>query len=118
MAVFWSGRAAPAAGWVRGGEAGRQGKAGGLEELQDDLDLWIEEYNEVRTHQGRWCYGKTPMQTFRDSIDLAREKMSAAERGTIRNNVLEAIVMDGKEPSHGYRQGPIGLSDISAPGTN
>ena len=50
-----------------------------IEELQADLDLWIEEYNEVRTHQGRWCYGKTPMQTFRDSIDLAREKMIAAE---------------------------------------
>jgi transposase InsO family protein len=50
-----------------------------IEELQGDLDLWIEEYNEVRTHQGRWCYGKTPMRTFRDSIDLAREKMIAAE---------------------------------------
>ena len=50
-----------------------------IEELQGDLNTWIVEYNEVRTHQGRWCYGKTPMQTFRDSIDLAREKMIAAE---------------------------------------
>jgi len=24
-------------------------------------------YNEARTHQGRWCFGKTPMQTFLDS---------------------------------------------------
>jgi hypothetical protein len=39
----------------------------------------VELYNEVRTHQGRWCYGKTPMQTFLDSIPLAREKMIAAE---------------------------------------
>src|SRR4029079_13823661 len=45
-----------------------------LEELQQDLDHWIEEYNETRPHQGRWCYGKTPMQTFRDSLDLAKEK--------------------------------------------
>ena len=50
-----------------------------LAELQADLDAWRREYNEVRTHQGRWCYGKTPMQTFLDSIPLAREKMIAAE---------------------------------------
>ncbi len=25
-------------------------------------------------HQGRWCYGKTPMCTFLDSLELAREK--------------------------------------------
>jgi len=34
-----------------------------LEELQEDLDEWLRYYNEERTHQGRWCYGKTPMQT-------------------------------------------------------
>ncbi len=26
----------------------------------------------------RWCYGKTPMQTFLDSVPLAKEKMLAA----------------------------------------
>ena len=52
---------------------------GSIEELQADLDRWIEEYNEIRPHQGRWCYGKTPMQTFRDSIDLTKEKMIAAQ---------------------------------------
>src|SRR6516162_3609794 len=45
------------------------------EELQRDLDLWLREYNEVRPHQGRWCYGKTPLQTFIDGAPLAREKM-------------------------------------------
>jgi transposase InsO family protein len=50
-----------------------------IEALQRDLDGWMEEYNEVRTHQGRWCYGKTPMQTFRDALPLARQKMLAAE---------------------------------------
>ena len=49
-----------------------------LEELQADLDVWIQEYNEQRPHQGRWCYGKTPMQTFLDSVPLAKEKMLAA----------------------------------------
>jgi hypothetical protein len=32
-------------------------------------------YNEIRTHQGRWCYGKTPVQTFLDSLPIAREKL-------------------------------------------
>lgn len=45
-----------------------------IDELQADLDLWIEEYNDVRTHQGRWYYGKTPMQTFRDSIAGRRRR--------------------------------------------
>jgi len=49
----------------------------GVAELQRDLDAWIEMYNEQRPHQGRWCYGKTPMQTFLDSIALAREKQIA-----------------------------------------
>ena len=46
-----------------------------LEELQADLDACMKEYNEVRPHTGRWCYGKTPMQTFLDSLPLARDKM-------------------------------------------
>lgn len=46
-----------------------------LEELQEDLDTFLEHYNAERVHQGRWCYGKTPMQTFLDSLELAREKL-------------------------------------------
>jgi len=48
------------------------------DELQDDLDAWIVEYNELRPHQGRWCFGKTPMQTFLDALPLAKEKLMAA----------------------------------------
>src|SRR5712691_4163559 len=47
-------------------------------ELQADLDAWLVEYNEVRTHQGRWCYGKTPMQTFIDTLPVAKEKLIQA----------------------------------------
>jgi hypothetical protein len=47
----------------------------GIEQLQADLDGWLKEYNESRPHQGRWCYGKTPLQTFVDSLVLAREKI-------------------------------------------
>jgi transposase InsO family protein len=49
-----------------------------LEELQADLEMWLREYNEERPHQGRWCYGKTPMQTFVDTLPLAKEKLLAA----------------------------------------
>jgi transposase InsO family protein len=49
-----------------------------LEDLQGDLDAWLREYNEGRPHQGRWCYGKTPMQTFLDSVPLAKEKLLPA----------------------------------------
>jgi transposase InsO family protein len=45
-----------------------------IDELQVDLDAWMIEYNEVRTHQGRYCFGKTPAQTFLDATPLAREK--------------------------------------------
>jgi len=48
-----------------------------LEALQRDLDQFLDEYNTQRSHQGRWCYGKTPMQTFRDSVTLAKEKQIA-----------------------------------------
>jgi transposase InsO family protein len=51
---------------------------GSIAELQGDLDEWIRSYNESRPHQGRWCFGKTPMQTFLDAIPLAKEKMIAA----------------------------------------
>jgi hypothetical protein len=47
-------------------------------DLQDDLDLWVKSYNETRPHQGRWCFGKTPMQPFLDAMPIAREKMIAA----------------------------------------
>jgi transposase InsO family protein len=49
-----------------------------IAELQTDLDEWVTSYNEQRPHQGRWCFGKTPMQTFVDATPLAKEKMIAA----------------------------------------
>ena len=34
-----------------------------IEELQKDLDLWIKTNKKERPRQGRWCFGKTPLQT-------------------------------------------------------
>ena len=46
-----------------------------IEQLQEDLDRWVYVYNYERTHTGKYCYGETPMQTFLDSLHLAKEKM-------------------------------------------
>jgi len=46
-----------------------------IPELQADLDRWINYYNQDRTHSGKYCFGKTPMQTFKDSIPLAKERL-------------------------------------------
>jgi transposase InsO family protein len=45
-----------------------------LEELQRDVDEWMQRYNAERTHSGKYCYGKTPLQTFIDSAKLAHDR--------------------------------------------
>lgn len=45
-----------------------------LEELQIDLDQYLSKYNNQRPHSGKFCYGKTPMQTFLDSVKIAKDK--------------------------------------------
>jgi transposase InsO family protein len=49
-----------------------------VEDLQRDLDAWLVQYNEQRPHQGRWCFGKTPMETFLTTLSLAMSKNAAA----------------------------------------
>ena len=46
-----------------------------VEQLQQDVDDWIDSYNCTRPHSGRYCYGKTPMQTFLDSKQIVQQKM-------------------------------------------
>lgn len=50
-----------------------------LYELQVDVDHWLKEYNENRPHSGRFCYGKTPMQTFKDAAHIAKSKVLEKE---------------------------------------
>lgn len=35
-----------------------------MEDLQKDLDVWMEYYNNDRTHQGKVCCGRTPLDTL------------------------------------------------------
>src|ERR1700733_12307003 len=55
---------------------------GSIADLQVDLDRWVQSYNEERPHQGRWCFGKTPMQTFLDATPLAKETRSGFAGGS------------------------------------
>jgi transposase InsO family protein len=48
-----------------------------LETLQKDLDEWIDFYNNERTHQGKMCCGRTPLQTLTDSKQTWQEKKIA-----------------------------------------
>ena len=41
---------------------------------RNSIKLLFGKSNESRPHSGKYCYGKTPMQTFLDSQPLAKEK--------------------------------------------
>jgi len=45
-----------------------------LEELQKDLDEWMKYYNNERTHQGKVCCGRTPLETLLDGKKVWAEK--------------------------------------------
>lgn len=45
-----------------------------IEQLQEDLDNWIKHYNNERTHQGKRCKGRNPMQTLLDGKQNWQEK--------------------------------------------
>ena len=47
-----------------------------IAELQADLDDWIAQYNNERTHQGKMCCGRTPMQTLIDGKEAWRDKIT------------------------------------------
>ncbi len=48
-----------------------------IEELQIDLDDWLHSYNHDRTHQGKMCCGRTPMQTLIDGKEAWNDKITA-----------------------------------------
>ena len=45
-----------------------------LEEVQADLDEWLDYYNNERTHQGKKCCGRTPLETLIDGKSIWKEK--------------------------------------------
>jgi transposase InsO family protein len=45
-----------------------------LQTLQQDLDDWLFTYNNERTHQGKMCCGRTPLETLEDGKRLWQDK--------------------------------------------
>lgn len=81
-----------------------------LEELQSDVDEWLKAYNTMRPHSGRFCYGKTPMQTFEESKAIAYEKQLENQH-KVQENSAESP-NDKKASSDGF----LGLGEM-APAT-
>jgi transposase InsO family protein len=44
-----------------------------MEQMQDDLDLFMHEYNTKRTNQGKRCLGRTPIQTWNEGYQLYKK---------------------------------------------
>jgi transposase InsO family protein len=55
------------------GVAFRKKLYGTIEDIQTDLDEYMRYYNEERTNQGRYCQGRTPLQTLLDGLELYRQ---------------------------------------------
>ena len=75
-----------------------------LEQLQLDLDGWMREYNEERAHSGKYCFGKTPWQTFRDAAPLAQEKMLDRLTATPPSDTVPQRAEPQPERSHAERR--------------
>ena len=50
---------------------------GDIESLQADLDEWLVKYNTKRTHQGKMCCGRAPIETLEDGKQIWKEKLIA-----------------------------------------
>ena len=46
-----------------------------MEDLQTDLDDWLVYYNNERTHQGKMCCGRTPIETLTDGKQIWQGKI-------------------------------------------
>jgi len=84
-----------------------------LEELQLDLDQWLREYNEERAHSGKYCFGKTPLTAFQDSVHLAREKMLDRLAVRDRSDTAGQRAQPKPERSHAERSGGAGEARIA-----
>lgn len=53
----------------------RQKTYASLDDLQKDLDLWVREFNQQKEFAGKYCYGRTPYQTFLETkVPLAESE--------------------------------------------
>ena len=50
-----------------------------VEEMQTDLEAYLETYNRKRTHRGRAMEGRTPYQVFKAGLPAARRAAKAGK---------------------------------------
>src|SRR4051794_9852785 len=63
-----------------------------LEELQMDAGAWIREYNEVRSHSGKYCFGKAPCRhSWMRSTCPMKSSSTACRSGLHRSLFLRAM---------------------------
>jgi hypothetical protein len=108
---------------------------GSIAELQGDIDRWVQSYNEDRPHQGRWCFGKTPLQTFLDAKVSRRKNSLPPDQQTGETDSSPGAVPQIKfrllhlssrrtlrpTPDHNYKPSPRlrwKLQSILPPGVN
>ena len=70
-----------------------------IEQLQIDVNQWLVTYNTMRPHSGKYCYGKTPQQTFEQGQEIVRDKhiQSWHDQTAQRQNEPDNIELDSKE---------------------
>lgn len=83
-----------------------------LDDLQKDLDDWLYDYNYRRTHQGKMCCGRTPMETFIDGKKVWQEKVDNLNLSDSIGDCLDGELAE--EMSRLRVSAPVGLGlDIS-----
>ena len=87
-----------------------------LEEIQADVDEWLHEYNERRAHSGKYCFGKTPMDTFLDAKHLAHEKRLDRLTTATPPDAAARHATPEPERSHAERSGGVGDARVTAAG--
>ena len=69
-----------------------------IEDLQRDLDNYMEYYNFKRTHQGKICSGRTPWKTFVEGKKLWEEKNLSAQYDNENDQVPSFTDQDAGGP--------------------
>jgi len=84
-----------------------------IDELQVDVDLWIEHYNKERPHSGKYCLGRTPWQTWNESLYLTKNKMLETQ---FQNDVSLHLTGEAETGSGGDQPARNILSDWNGQG--
>lgn len=67
-----------------------------LDQLQVDLDKYLNKYNYERTHQGKMCCGRTPWQTFLAGKEIVNNKIINGEFTKEDSRRNEEVVREKK----------------------